>query len=79
MKRWNGSRHCYDCFGLNAPICEQCLKPDPTFKGMPTRDRLLALVNANAKVYPRVQEELLKKENDARNSLLAKIQRGVRG
>ena len=77
MKRWDGKRHCYDCFGLNAPICEQCFKPDPTFKGMPTRDRLLTLVNANAKVYPRVQEELLKKENVARNSLLAKIQRGV--
>ena len=44
---------------------------------MSTRDRLLALVNAKAKVYPRVQEELLKKENDGRNSLLVKIQRGV--
>ena len=77
MKRWNGKRHCYDCFGLDAPICEKCFKPDPTFKGISTRDRLLARVNANAKTYPRVEKGLLKIENDARNRLLEKIQRGV--
>ena len=77
MKRWNGKRHCYECFGLDAPICEECFKPDPTFKGISARDSLLARVNATAKAYPRVEKELLKIENDARNGLLIKIQRGV--
>ena len=77
MKRWNGKRHCYECFGFDAPICEECFKPDPTFKGISARDSLLARVNATAKTYPLVEKELLKIENDARNGLLIKIQRGV--